>query len=150
MRALTFFLLVISVPLTANAQSAAPPPQSASSKLAEGFIGCETFYKQYYESLRVSNSSALKIPAIAKLPKVIRLSRIFAEALVGEAEAKAIFGRNVEAQVLEFTQASLGDWKSYSNKMSMECKMLFDDNDTEAFNELVEAYAKKMGIADLQ
>lgn len=149
MRSLAPLLLAFFFPLAINAQPVERQPQAVNSKLAADFIRCETFYKHYYESIRVSNPSALQIPAIAKLPKVMRISRICAEALVGEAEAKAIYGRNVETQVLEFTKASLEDWRGYANKMSMECKSLFNDNDTEAFNGLVKAYAKQKGAEDL-
>lgn len=149
MRTLTLLLLALCGPFAINAQPVGPEPLAASRELAEGFIKCETFYKHYYESLRASNPSALRIPAISKIPKISRILRISAEVLVGEEEAKAIYGRNVEAQVLEFIKASLEDWKGYANKMSMECKSLFDDNDTEAFNALVKAYAKQKGAEDL-
>lgn len=149
MRLLTITLLMSIAPITSSAQAIEPPPKMTDSKLAEGFIRCETFYKHYYESLKVSNLSALHSPAIAKLPKVVRISRISAEALVGEAEAKAIYGKNLEAQLVEFTKASLEDWPSYANKMSAECTSLFQDNDTEALNERIKNYAKQKGIDDL-
>lgn len=123
--------------------------QASDLRLAEGFIRCETFYKHYYESLQASNPSALKIPALAKLPKAIRFLRITAEMLVGEQEAKVIYGKNFEPQVLEFTKASVENWPTYSAKMNSECKQLVDNNNTESLNQRIKTYAEQKGITDM-
>lgn len=132
---------------TSSSKEAEEPATAEDRAIAKGFIRCETFYKHYYESLRHSNPKALQIPAIAKLPIAIRVQRIAAESLIGEKEANALYGENLESQLLEFTAAATGDkWSSYAKQMSAECSRLASENDNDRINGKVQRYMDMKGI----
>lgn len=139
--------LILAASLPAFPQSSESVASLKDHEVATGLLRCETFYKQYYESLRYTKPGALSIPSLAKLPAVIRFLRIAAESLIGEQEARKIYGQNIEAQIMEFTAAATGsDWSGYANRMNAECKKLSDENDNEQFTLRLNAYMKARGI----
>lgn len=137
--------LFIALMTLSTVACAEPKPDR---ELAEGILRCETFYKHYYESLRFSNPGAIASGPLTKLPDVIRRSRIMAEALIGETEARLIYAAHLEKRIQEFTDAAAQDWPKYAHHMSAECISLFKDNDSETRTERIRTYAKAKGMED--